>query len=58
MGISAITGGPGRRRRRQALAGKIGLPINTQLVPYYNAATPDNGPDWQLRLQIQFLFPS
>ena len=38
--------------------GKIGLPINTQLVPYYNAATPDFGPDWQLRLQIQFLFPS
>ncbi len=38
---------------------KVGkLPINTQLVPYYNAATPDFGPDWQLRLQIQFLFPS
>ncbi|MGA7875159.1 MAG: hypothetical protein WCA08_05810 [Desulfoferrobacter sp.] len=42
-------------------AGKIfhlgRLPINTQLTAYYNAVTPDNGPAWQLRFQIQFLFP-
>jgi hypothetical protein len=42
-------------------AGKIihlgRLPINTQLTAYYNVATPDDGPDWQLRFQIQFLFP-
>lgn len=37
--------------------GKIGLPLNTQIVPYYNAVTPDFGPDWQLRFQFQFLFP-
>ena len=37
--------------------GKIGLPLNTQIVPYYNAVTPDFGPDWQLRFQLQFLFP-
>jgi hypothetical protein len=32
-------------------------PINTQLSAYYNVEKPDNGPDWQLRFQIQFLFP-
>ena len=37
--------------------GKIRLPLNTQIVPYYNAVTPDFGPDWQLRFQFQFLFP-
>ena len=37
--------------------GKVGLPLNTQIVPYYNAVTPDFGPDWQLRFQFQFLFP-
>jgi hypothetical protein len=33
------------------------LPINTQLSAYGNVATPEAGPKWQLRLQIQFLFP-
>ncbi len=33
------------------------LPINTSLQAYYNAVTPDFGPDWQLRFQVQFLFP-
>jgi len=33
------------------------LPINTQLAAYGNVATPEFGPKWQLRLQIQFLFP-
>jgi hypothetical protein len=37
--------------------GKIGLPINTQLQAFYNAETPDGGPEWQLRFQLQFLFP-
>ena len=37
--------------------GKISLPLNTQIVPYYNAVTPELGPDWQLRFQLQFLFP-
>jgi len=35
----------------------VGLPVNTQLQAFYNAATPDFGPDWQLRAQVQFLFP-
>lgn len=42
-------------------AGKIvhfgRLPVNLQLQAYYNVATPDNGADWQLRFQVQFLFP-
>jgi hypothetical protein len=33
------------------------LPINAQ-VGYYNyVVKPDNGPDWQLRAQVNFLFP-
>jgi hypothetical protein len=33
------------------------LPINTQLAAYGNVARPEFGPKWQLRVQIQFLFP-
>jgi hypothetical protein len=33
------------------------LPLNAQLAAYYNVVTPDNGADWQLRFQVQFLFP-
>ncbi|BCP56094.1 hypothetical protein K32_47110 [Kaistia sp. 32K] len=38
---------------------KIGKqPINAQLGAYYNAISPDDiGPQWQIRAQIQFLFP-
>jgi len=36
-------------------AGK--LPVNTQLAGYYNVATPDFGADWQLRFQVQLMFP-
>jgi hypothetical protein len=33
------------------------LPINTQLAAYGNVHHPKFGPEWQLRFQIQFLFP-
>ncbi len=33
------------------------LPVNAQLGAYYNVSHPDNGPNWQLRFQVQFLFP-
>jgi hypothetical protein len=33
------------------------LPINAQIGAYGNVAKPEFGPDWQLRFQIQFLFP-
>ena len=37
---------------------KIGdQPINLQASAYYNVEKPENGADWQLRLQVQFLFP-
>jgi len=32
-------------------------PINGTAQAYYNVEKPTNGPDWQLRLQLQFLFP-
>ena len=33
------------------------LPINTQLEAFGNVARPEDGAKWQLRFQIQFLFP-
>ena len=33
------------------------LPVNTQVGGYYNVVHPDNGPNWQLRLQVQLMFP-
>ncbi len=33
------------------------LPVNTQLSAYYNVATPDDGANWQIRAQVQFMFP-
>jgi hypothetical protein len=33
------------------------LPVNTQLQAFYNVERPDFAADWQLRFQLQFLFP-
>jgi hypothetical protein len=33
------------------------LPVNTQVAGYYNVATPEFGADWQLRFQVQLMFP-
>jgi len=33
------------------------LPLNGQVSGYYNVEKPDFGADWQLRIQLQFLFP-
>jgi hypothetical protein len=33
------------------------LPVNLQAGAYYYVVKPDFGPDWQLRLQAQFMFP-
>ena len=33
------------------------LPVNTQISGYYNVVTPDYGADWQLRAQVQLMFP-
>ncbi|MBX3359292.1 MAG: hypothetical protein KF745_12800 [Phycisphaeraceae bacterium] len=32
-------------------------PINASVQAYGNVVTPDNGPDWTLRVQFQLLFP-
>jgi hypothetical protein len=32
-------------------------PLNAQIQAFYNVVKPDNGPDWTLRVQLQFLFP-
>lgn len=32
-------------------------PVNTQVSAYYNVIRPDDAPNWQLRIQVQFLFP-
>jgi len=31
--------------------------VNTQPGGCYDFAYPDNGANWQLRLQVQFMFP-
>jgi hypothetical protein len=33
------------------------LPVNTQIGAYYNVVHPDDGANWQLRFQVQFMFP-
>jgi hypothetical protein len=48
-----LPGGPG--------VGKIfhfgKLPVNTQISAYYNVVKPDFGANWQIRAQVQFMFP-
>jgi hypothetical protein len=37
---------------------KIGrLPVNTQIGAYYNVVRPDFANNWQIRAQVQFMFP-
>jgi hypothetical protein len=37
---------------------KIGkLPVNTQVSGYYYVVRPDFSPNWQVRAQLQFMFP-
>jgi len=33
------------------------LPINGQISAYKNIESPENGADWQFRVQLQFMFP-
>ena len=48
----------------RAIGGGVGkifhlgrLPVNTQLSAYYNVVKPDNGANWQIRFQVQLMFP-
>ena len=37
---------------------KLGrLPVNTQISGYYNVVRPDFANNWQIRAQVQFMFP-
>ena len=33
------------------------LPVNAQITAYYNVVKPDFGPNWQIRTQVQLMFP-
>jgi len=33
------------------------LPVNAQIGAYYNVVKPDFGPNWQIRAQVQLMFP-
>ena len=33
------------------------LPMNCQIGGYYSVVRPDNAANWQLRVQVQFMFP-
>jgi hypothetical protein len=33
------------------------LPVNAQISAYYNVIKPDFGPNWQIRAQVQLMFP-
>jgi hypothetical protein len=33
------------------------LPVNTQVSAYYNVVRPDTGANWQIRAQVQLMFP-
>jgi hypothetical protein len=62
--ITANWEASGSQRWTVPLGGGIGkifhfgrLPVNMQLGAYWNVIAPDNGPDWQIRFQVQFMFP-
>jgi hypothetical protein len=55
---------PGSQQWTVPIGGGVGkifhlgkLPVNTQVAAYYNVAKPDFGPNWQIRAQVQFMFP-
>jgi hypothetical protein len=62
--ITANWEASGSQRWTVPLGGGVGkifhfgrLPVNMQLGAYWNVVAPDNGPDWQLRFQVQLMFP-
>jgi hypothetical protein len=50
--IVPVGGGVGKVFRFEGQA------FNAQLQAFYNVVRPDNGPKWQLRAQLSFLFPT
>jgi hypothetical protein len=57
-------GGQGLAAVDRILGGGVGkiskfgkLPVNTQIGAYYNVVKPDFANNWQIRAQLQFMFP-
>jgi hypothetical protein len=55
---------PGSKQWTVPVGGGVGkivhvghVPVNLQLSGYYNLATPTYGANWQIRTQVQLLFP-
>jgi hypothetical protein len=55
---------PGSQQWTVPIGGGIGkifhfgkLPVNTQISAYYNVVRPDFGANWQIRAQVQLMFP-
>ncbi|MBS0322056.1 MAG: transporter [Proteobacteria bacterium] len=55
---------PGSQQWTVPIGGGVGkifhfgkLPVNTQVSAYYNVVRPDYGANWQIRAQVQFMFP-
>ena len=55
---------PGSQQWVVPLGGGVGkifhlgkLPVNTQISAYYNVVRPDFGANWQIRAQVQLMFP-
>ena len=55
---------PGSQQWTVPIGGGVGkifhfgkLPVNAQIEAYYNVVKPDFGPNWQIRAQVQLMFP-
>jgi hypothetical protein len=62
--VTAAWEAPSGQQWTVPLGGAVGkifhlgkLPVNTQLGAYYNVVHPDEGANWQVRFQMQFMFP-
>lgn len=62
--ITANWRAPSSERWTVPLGGAIGkifhlgkLPVNTQIGAYYNVVKPDYAANWQVRFQVQLMFP-
>ena len=62
--VTANWEAPSSQRWTVPVGGGIGkifhlgkLPVNTSLQAYYNVVQPDFGANWQLRAQVQLMFP-
>jgi len=48
---------PRRWAHSGVLQPKVVAGVNPQVGGHYNVVKPDFGPNWQIRAQVQFMFP-